>query len=244
MVGRMNPLPFPATLAGVWPWLRRHPVFPVVLVCTGSSALSIALLLLRKSLTGVSPLGFLPFNLVLAFLPVLFLLLSEDSGRRRHLFLGGALWLLFFPNAPYMLTDLVHYDRDLGNAAWLDMMALLAAAWAALIGGMTTLRLMQNRVAGSFTPGVGHAFVLTVLFLSSIGIYMGRFLRFHSWHALLKPREVLSQTLHHFLHPSEHPVTWPFTLSLFALLACIHYSLQAFTRATSNAPAAAPAPAS
>ncbi|MES2709854.1 MAG: DUF1361 domain-containing protein [Verrucomicrobiota bacterium] len=231
----MNPPPFPATLSAVWPWLRRHPVFPVIMVCAGSSGLSILLLAARKWLTGVSRLGFLPFNLILAFLPILFLLLSEDSGRRRNLIAGCALWLLFFPNAPYMLTDLVHYDRRLGNAAWLDMMALLAAAWAALIAGMTTLRLMQQRVARSFSPATGHAFVLTVLFLSAGGIYMGRFLRFHSWHALSKPGEVFGLTAEHFLKPELHPLTWPFTGALFALLVCMHYSLQAFTLAIARA---------
>lgn len=207
----------------------------MLIVCGAASALSVALILTRFGLTGTARLAFVPFNLVLAFLPVIFLMISEDTRQRLSVLAGGALWLLFFPNAPYMLTDLVHYDRNLGNIAWLDMMALLAAAWAALIGGMTTLRLMQDRVARAFSGKAGHTFVLGVLLLTSQGIYIGRFLRFHSWHALLKPLEVLNETASHYLHPAAYPIAWPFTLSVFGLLVCVHYSLSAFTHATGTA---------
>ena len=189
-------------------------------------------------MTGQGRLGFIPFNLVLAFLPLVFLLIFERSRKRGGALVGGVLWLLFFPNAPYMLTDLVHFDRRLGPASWLDLLALLAAAWAALLGGMITLRFMQDRVQRGRTPAAGHAFVLSVLFLSSIGIYIGRFLRFHSFHVLLRPLDLLTETASHFLHPGSHPMVWPFTLAVFGLLCCIHYSLMAFTHAARPVPPA------
>lgn len=202
---------------------------------TASATLCLALVAARKWLTGSQRLEFLPFNLLLAFLPVLFLLLSENARHRWQVMFGGFLWLLFFPNAPYILTDMIHYNEALGRGAWLDMLALLSAAWAALVAGMTTLRLMQGRVAASFSPAAGHAFVLAVLLLSSVGIYIGRFLRFHSWHALLKPQEVLTRTADDFMYPAGNPVSWPFTVGMFALLVCMHYSLSAFVRACQRA---------
>jgi uncharacterized membrane protein len=234
MFPRMTQPSFPATFSEIWPWLRRHPVFPVLPMFAASSILCLALVAARRWITGSGRLEFLPFNLLLAFLPVLFLLISENPRRRWQVFAGGFLWLLFFPNAPYILTDMVHYNEGLGHAAWVDMLALLAAGWAALIAGMTTLRLMQVRVAAAVSPSAGHGFVLIVLLLSSVGIYMGRFLRFHSWHALLKPDEVLTRTANDFSHPHGNPVSWPFTLGMFALLVCMHYSLVAFTRACRN----------
>ncbi len=215
----------------LWQWLRRHPVFPLLIACAGSSLLSVALLAARKVLTGQGRLGFIPFNLVLAFLPLAFLLLFERSKKRSHAVCCAVLWLLFFPNAPYMLTDLVHFDRRLGPASWLDLMALVAAAWAALLGGMITLRFMQERVRLHHSAGAGHGFVLTVLFLTSIGIYIGRFLRFHSWHVVQKPQALVVETAEHFLNPAVYPMVWPFTLAVFGLLCCIHYSLTAFTHA-------------
>jgi uncharacterized membrane protein len=235
----MEPLPpvFPVAVAdsfsssGRWRWLRRHPVFPLLLACAGSSLLSVLLVAARKLITGHGRLGFIPFNLVLAFMPLAFLLLFERSLKRSHAVACSGMWLLFFPNAPYMLTDLVHFDKHLGPASWLDLMALIAAAWAALLGGMISLRFMQERVRRHHSSLAGHGFVVAVLFLSSIGIYIGRFLRFHSWHALQKPGELLRETAAQFFPPAMDPMAWPFTLAVFGLLCCIHYSLLAFAHA-------------
>lgn len=212
-------------------WLWRHPVAPLMAVCAGSSLLCVLLLLVRKLMTGTSRLGFMPFNLFLAFLPVAFLLMMERSQKRSHAVACGILWLLFFPNAPYVITDLVHFDKRLGPVSWMDLLALVAAAWAALLGGMITLRFMQERVRLHRSALTSHAFVSAVLFLTAIGIYIGRFLRFHSWHVVQKPHSLFQETVEHFLNPAEYPMVWPFTFAVFALLVCVYYSLLAFTHA-------------
>ncbi|RYD36352.1 MAG: DUF1361 domain-containing protein [Verrucomicrobiaceae bacterium] len=223
--------------------IRRHPVFPVLVACAAPALLCVVLLLVRRLITGYLRLEFLPFNLLLAFMPVVFFLISEYADKRWQVLTGGVLWLLFFPNAPYVLTDLIHLKRALGDtAAWLDLLVLLSAAWSALIGGMITLRLMQNRVAAAFSPLAGHGFVILVLLLSSFGIFIGRFLRFHSWHAVLKPHEILTETAQQFMNLRQFPLSWPFTLALFALLLCIHYSLAAFAGAINPAHPATAAP--
>ena len=206
-------------------------MFPLLVACAGSSLLSVLLLAARKLMTGQGRLVFIPFNLVLAFLPLAFLLLFERSQKRGYAIVCAALWLLFLPNAPYMLTDLVHFDRRLGAASWLDLLALLAAAWAALLGGMISLRFMQERVRQHRSACAAHSFVVAVLFLSSVGIYIGRFLRFHSWHAVQMPHELLRETAAQFFPPTMDPMAWPFTLAVFALLCCIYYSLLAFVHA-------------
>lgn len=222
-------------------WMLKHALFPLMIACAGSSLLSVLLLVARKIITGHGRMGFIPFNLILAFLPMAFLLLMERARQRWHMVLCGVLWFAFFPNAPYMLTDLVHYDRRLGPVSWIDLLALLAAAWAALLGGMITLRLMERNVRNRFNPAMAHGFVLTMLFLSSIGIYIGRFLRFHSVHAFLVPLDVLRETIVQFHPLAGDRLAWPFTLAVFGLLCCIHYSLAAFVHA-SRPPAPPPQP--
>jgi hypothetical protein len=101
----MNQLPSAASssvsfIAGQLSWLRRHLVFSLLTASAGSALLSAVLLFTRKAITGQGRLGFIPFNLILAFIALAFLLLFERSQKRGHAILCSVLWLLFFPMRP------------------------------------------------------------------------------------------------------------------------------------------------
>jgi uncharacterized membrane protein len=104
----------------------------------------------------------------------------------------GGLWLLFFPNAPYILTDLKHVGLGSGIPILYDVLLLSAAAWTGLILGLTSLFLM-HAVARRFL-GVVNAWVLVigVLALSSFGIYLGRVQRWNSWDVFVRPDALLA----------------------------------------------------
>src|SRR4051812_11496172 len=91
---------------------KRETAAPM-LALTFASGASVALVFARIIFTGHLRYGFLAWNLFLAWLPLVFALLAcekyqNGSGRNwRFLGLAGA-WLLFFPNAPYIFTDLIH----------------------------------------------------------------------------------------------------------------------------------------
>ncbi|MDQ1384469.1 MAG: hypothetical protein QOG65_1848 [Actinomycetota bacterium] len=59
--------------------------------------------------------GFMLWNLFLAAVPaVLALALFPTSARRGVAWwLGFGAWVLFLPNAPYLLTDVVHMVHDI-----------------------------------------------------------------------------------------------------------------------------------
>src|SRR5882762_6541804 len=85
--------------------LRPIPIF-------AACALAIATVLLRHHLSGRYTFYFLLFNLALAFVPyalaAIALIPGSARGRLAALAAVGPLWLLFFPNAPYLFTDLLH----------------------------------------------------------------------------------------------------------------------------------------
>ena len=100
------------------------------------------------------------------------------------------LWLLFFPNAPYLLTDFVHLDEDAVAPVWYDALMLSAFAWTALLVGFASLLLVQAVVRRSLGNAAGWLCVVAALGLASLGVYIGRFVRFNSWDALLHPHTV------------------------------------------------------
>ena len=85
------------------------------------------------------------------------------------------LWLLFFPNAPYILTDLQHLGHPKpGVPVWFDVLLLMWFAWTGLLLGMVSLFLMQDIVRREFGRITGWLFVFAVGILASLGIYIGQ----------------------------------------------------------------------
>jgi uncharacterized membrane protein len=134
-------------------------------------------------------------NLLLAWIPpVLAVLVRRAAARRQH-GLSTALaaaWLLFFPNAFYITTDLIHTNRfGLDRVYWwYDHLMTVAFAAAGVFLGGVSLYLVHSLVAHRFGRARGWLFVGVALALGSFGIYLGRFLRFNSWDALLRPRQL------------------------------------------------------
>ena len=90
---------------------------------------------------------FLDWNLFLAWVPVAFAASAYWCARRGLGLMAtalGVLWLLFFPNAPYMLTDFIHLHESPTTPLWYDGLMLSAFAWTALLLGFFSLYLMQT----------------------------------------------------------------------------------------------------
>ena len=163
-----------------------------------ASALCVAMVEYRIGRTGDAYYRFLVWNLFLAWVPLGLALVAHarSGGRRgrRGLDLVTAallvVWLLFFPNAPYVLTDFIHLDEDAVAPVWYDALMLSAFAWTALLVGFASLLLVQAVVRRAFGAAAGWLCVVAALGLASLGVYIGRFVRFNSWDALLHPRTV------------------------------------------------------
>jgi uncharacterized membrane protein len=173
---------------------RRETAMPM-LALTFASAASVALVVARIVWTGRFGYSFLIWNLFLAWLPMLFALLAcetyqSTSGRDwRFLGLAGT-WLLFFPNAPYIFTDLVHLTTRFYPYFWVDLSLILLCALTGLVLGFVSLYLMQSVVERMLGRAASWLFIAAVAALSGFGIYVGRFMRFNSWDVLFKPWQV------------------------------------------------------
>jgi len=165
-----------------------------------ASCTSSALLGARMLLLGPHHQLYLVWNLFLAWLPLLFALAAcwmEQNGRpRRWPFIGAATgWFFFFPNAPYILTDLIHLGSKSQRYYWPDLVLILLFAMTGLVLGFLSLFLMQRMVAHRFGWPGGWLFVAVMATLSGFGIYAGRFLRWNSWDVVFNPLDLISEGL-------------------------------------------------
>ena len=174
------------------PLFFKREIIAPMLALMFASGVCVVLVFARIILTGSLGYGFLVWNLLLAWLPLFFALLireylAQGGGRGWKLSGLGIAWLLFFPNAPYIFTDLIHLTTKWKGHFWADMMLILLCALTGLMLGFISLYLMQSVVADKFGRMASWLFIAGVAGLSGIGVFLGRFLRLNSWDVLLRP---------------------------------------------------------
>ena len=161
----------------------------------GMSAFAVGLVFLRFALSGGTEYSNLLWNLVLAWVPLLIALIVYDRHRRgagaASLAVPLLLWLLFLPNAPYLVTEfgLVRVIQDM--PVWFDVAMLATFAWTGLVLGFAAVYLVQAVARQLAGPVAGWACAVGALGAAGVGIYLGRYLRWNSWDLLVQPAAVL-----------------------------------------------------
>jgi uncharacterized membrane protein len=200
----------------------RHTLF-LLIALLFTSGLAAAIWFVRVIYTDSIVFIFLLWNLFLAWMPILFALLARrGSASRLGRWLWGGLWLLFFPNALYLITDLLHLGRADQVPIWYDLIMLLTFALAGLFLGFVSLFWLQDVVATLWNRLVSWLFVLLVLGLSSFGVYIGRFLRWNSWDVFLNPIVLLRDLTTYLLVPTQFLKAAVVTLLLTAVFSGIY----------------------
>jgi uncharacterized membrane protein len=201
-----------------------------------ATALCLSLLALRAWHYGASAWLWLVWNLFLAWLPALGAFAAYNLNRLPTRFrwlpiIGlSALWLIFLPNAPYLVTDIIHLKPRDGVPLWYDLITLVAFAWTGSFLGLVSLFLMQMLVRKTVGNAASWVFVLGVLALNGFGIYFGRFLRWNSWDVLFRPASLLNDLLEGLLNPFDHLHTIAFAGLFTLLFSAVYLMLLSFTQ--------------
>ncbi|MCF7788278.1 MAG: DUF1361 domain-containing protein [Prosthecobacter sp.] len=174
---------------------------------------------LRCHLAGHNYYAFLLWNLFLAAIPLGLSLGLRQVNRFVLALPLLAVWLLFFPNAPYVLTDLMHLKEHNAHVPmWLDLLMLLSFAFVSLWFGFQSLHIVQHWFVRKFSHPTAWCVTVGTLGLSGFGVYLGRFDRWNSWDLLHRPVSLLSRIASYVLDPLAHTRTWGFTLGFGTLL--------------------------
>lgn len=153
------------------------------------------MIVVRIDRTGSGYYRFLITNLFLACVPLFLSTALRIANRwkfpRLIQLATFGLWLLFLPNAPYILTDILHLTRANHAPVWYDLALLLSCSGTGLLVGYQSLIDVQGIVARRFGTAYGWIFAVVSLVLSGFAMYLGRFLRWNSWDVLVAPTKVI-----------------------------------------------------
>lgn len=175
------------------------------------------------------------WNLFLSILPLIFawLLLRNYGKSRAKTIVFGFLWLFFFPNAPYMITDFIHisgvtfyskanayapavYSTDI--ITWIRLVHIGTGVLSGTLAGLLSLYIIHQMLLKSKRNAAANSLVAIACLLSGYAIYIGRFLRFNSWD-ILRPLYLLPE-----LANNMNLFTLKFSL-LFALYVLVIYCM-------------------
>lgn len=172
----------------------------------------------RADRTGAPVFSFLFWNLFLAWIPYVLALAMTGLDRVRApgwvLAPVGVAWLLFLPNAPYILTDFIHLGAIPGAPRWFDVLLIGSFAATGLLLGLASLLLVHHVVEARRGRVAGWVLAIGSLALSSIGIYLGRFPRFNSWDVLANPEGLVGVVLHRLGDPFGNPFLLGFVAAM------------------------------
>lgn len=167
-----------------------------------SSVYAVSLELLRIYLSGHKNYFYFIWNLFLAWIPYLLAMYMPLSFHviksRVILLLLLLVWFLFWPNSPYILTDLLHLKEKQRIPLWFDLGLILSFAWTGLMLGFISLIEIQNLVRKRTNRTIAWIFAIFTLLTGSLGIYVGRYVRLNSWDVAADPIRVYTDIFQHF----------------------------------------------
>ncbi len=169
----------------------------------------LSLLASYMGLRGTTRLGFLPWNLFLAWVPyVLGMAIRQWADRTTRgtgsLVLPIAVWMLFFPNAPYIVTDLIHLDWSPPGYLFVEAFLIVAFAALGLALAVASLGSVHSVVRARLGRSVGWGFVASAGLLTGLGVWMGRVLRWNSWDVFTNPIGLLGTIGHGLTSPAAY----------------------------------------
>lgn len=190
-----------------------------LLIVLAMTVVNLAILAIRNSIVGDNVFNFLKSNLFSGFIPLaLAVLLKIFYSKINNLVfvLGSLLWVLFYPNSPYMISDLIHDSSDVQDATIKDLIVfdtliIFSIAMLSVFYGFISLKIMFNLFKDRFGSAFAHSAIVISLLLSCLGFYMGRVItstkhagNLYSWDFLLHPGIILKQVWDALFPIGEH----------------------------------------
>ncbi|AZA59504.1 DUF1361 domain-containing protein [Chryseobacterium shandongense] len=208
--------------------LKSSKRFEITLLLIVMTLFCFSLSLFRYYISETKVFLFLNWNLFLAWIPffissflVIFKIRSKLS-----LVVAITVWILFFPNSPYILTDLFHLRNRNSIPIWYDLVVILSYAWTGLFCGFVSLLDIEKLLSDYCRRSVINIMTISFLFITSFGVYLGRFLRWNSWDILSNPFGLFNDILLRIVYPTNHIQTWGVTVFMGVMLNFMYFMMK------------------
>jgi len=185
------------------------------------SAVAVIFDVARLDIWGTTNLLYLVWNLFLAWVPyIISIYFIKNETPVKYFVPLFILWLLFFPNAPYLVTDILHISSSSPLLLWYDSLLFFLFGWIGLLLGMLSLFQIHKYLQSHLTHLVSELSIFAICLISSFGIYLGRFERWNSWDAFFSPIKLIKHSLNvssNFAHAGT-PLMFVVVFTLFMYL--------------------------
>lgn len=186
--------------------------------------------------------AFLIWNLFLAWIPLFlssamkYINKNKRQGIKKTIYLLalGFCWLIFYPNAPYIVTDVIHlsvynyytisnssYNFDFNFIMWYDLVLVMLFVFTGYIIGHISLYRVHKIVEDKYKKSLGWIFIFIVSNLSGFAIFLGRFLRLNSWEFVTNPKN-LFRMIFGSINSGSLKFTFMFGLFIFLIYIVIY----------------------
>ena len=187
-----------------------------------------AMIVVRFKFTGTVRYVFLVWNIFLAFIPYAFSVffqhfLQKAKWKKIVLFFS---WLLFFPNALYIVTDIIHLEDNRDVPVWFDAILLFTSSFVGLALAFASLMNVEHFLHHFYSELKVKYMVGLLLFAGAFGVYLGRFQRWNSWDIVSNPFSLAIDIAVRFVNPFAHLYSWGIIAFLTTLYSICWYSLK------------------
>ena len=148
--------------------------------------------------------GWMAWNLFLAFIPLalsVWLFRRTSQSRSILWWVGFLVFIAFLPNAPYLLTDIIHLIHAIRTnySVWIITLVLIPQHLLAILAGFEAYIVSLINLGYYLHRQGARKFIiwaeLMTHALSAVGIYLGRFKRFNSWDLVTQPNDLLETVI-------------------------------------------------
>ena len=147
---------------------------------------------------------FLIWNLFLAWIPYWISMTLNYLPKKWMVFPALLVWLVFLPNAPYLVTDLLHVGYHPPVPIWYDTILLFSFAWTGLLLGFLSLLDVQRFLEENINKKIAGLLIWAAIMLCAFGVYLGRYQRWNTWDIITQPYHLFMDTMAVLLHPFNY----------------------------------------